>query len=67
MEIPGLNACLICERQYASHPNFSLAATALLHHAFVVLAVLTLVSSAAFWTLRPQDDESVIKGSAALA
>jgi MFS family permease len=42
------------------------AVTSSLHHAFLALAVLTLVSSAAFWTLRPQDGESVSKGSAAL-
>lgn len=42
------------------------AVTASLHHAFLALAVLTMVSSAAFWTLRPQDGESVSKGSAEL-
>ena len=42
-----------------------LAVTASLHHAFIALAVLTVVSSAAFWTLRPGDGESVSKGSAA--
>nr|WP_295773130.1 hypothetical protein [Rhodoferax sp.] len=42
-----------------------LAVTASLHHAFTALAVLTVVSSAAFWTLRPGDGESVSKGSAA--
>lgn len=42
-----------------------LAVTASLHHAFIALAVLTVVSSAAFWTLRPEDGESVSKGSAA--
>lgn len=40
-----------------------LAVTASLHHAFIALAVLTVVSSAAFWTLRPEDGESVSKGS----
>jgi EmrB/QacA subfamily drug resistance transporter len=44
-----------------------LAVTSSLHHAFIGLAVLTLMSSAAFWTLRPQDGESVSKGSAAPA
>ena len=34
-----------------------------LHHAFLALSVLTVVSSVAFWTLRPQDGESVSKGS----
>lgn len=42
------------------------AVTASLHHAFLALALLTMVSSAAFWTLRPQDGESVSKGSAEL-
>ncbi|OYT90615.1 MAG: MFS transporter [Burkholderiales bacterium PBB3] len=40
------------------------AVTASLHHAFIALAVLTVVSSAAFWTLRAEDGESVSKGSA---
>ena len=35
-----------------------------LHHAFLALSVLTVVSSVAFWTLRAQDGESVSKGSA---
>ncbi len=39
------------------------AVTASLHHAFLALAVLTMVSSAAFWTLRPEDGESVSKGT----
>ena len=34
----------------------------LLRHAFLALAVLTVVSSAAFWTLHPKDGESVSKG-----
>ena len=42
-----------------------LAVTASLHHAFLALGVLTAVSSIAFWTLRPEDGESVSKGSAA--
>jgi hypothetical protein len=42
-----------------------LAVTASLHHAFIALALLTVVSSAAFWTLGPEDGESVSKGSAA--
>lgn len=41
-----------------------LAVTSSLHHAFIALSVLTVVSSAAFWTLRPQDGESVSKGRA---
>jgi EmrB/QacA subfamily drug resistance transporter len=40
------------------------AVTASLHHAFLALSALTVVSSAAFWTLRPEDGESVSKGSA---
>ena len=39
-----------------------LAVTAALHHAFLTLATLTLVSSLAFWALRPDDGESVSKG-----
>lgn len=38
------------------------AVTASLHHAFLALAGLTVVSSAAFWTLRQNDGESVSKG-----
>ena len=38
------------------------AVTSSLHHAFLALGVLTLVSSAAFWSLRPDDGESVSKG-----
>lgn len=41
------------------------AVTSSLHHAFLTLAVLTVVSSLSFWTLRPQDGESVSKGSSA--
>lgn len=33
-----------------------------LHHAFLTLAALTIVSSATFWTLRAADGESVSKG-----
>ncbi|OYU41901.1 MAG: hypothetical protein CFE44_27115 [Burkholderiales bacterium PBB4] len=40
-----------------------LAVTASLHHAFMALALLTVVSSAAFWTLRQEDGESVSKGT----
>lgn len=43
------------------------AVTASLHHAFLALAVLTVVSSAVFWTLKPEDGESVSKGSAPAA
>jgi EmrB/QacA subfamily drug resistance transporter len=41
-----------------------LAVTASLHHAFIALALLTVLSSVAFWTLHPKDGESVSKGSA---
>jgi EmrB/QacA subfamily drug resistance transporter len=40
-----------------------LAVSSALHHAFVTLGVLTMLSSLAFWTLRPQDGESVSRGS----
>jgi EmrB/QacA subfamily drug resistance transporter len=39
------------------------AVTAALHHAFLTLAGLTLLSALAFWTLRPNDGESVSKGT----
>lgn len=39
-----------------------LAVTSALHHAFLALAALTLLSSLSFWTLRPSDGESVSKG-----
>jgi MFS family permease len=35
-----------------------------LHHAFIALGGLTLLSSLTFWALRPQDGESVSKGGA---
>jgi len=38
------------------------AVTTALHHAFLTLAALTLVSSLAFWRLRRDDGESVSKG-----
>jgi EmrB/QacA subfamily drug resistance transporter len=49
---------------YLDHlPQTSPAAVSgALHHAFLTLAVLTLVSSLAFWSLRPEDGESVSKG-----
>jgi len=40
------------------------ALTSALHHAFVTLAVLTVLSSSVFWTLRREDGESISKGSA---
>jgi len=41
------------------------AVASALHHAFITLAVLTVVSSLSFWTLRPNDGESVSKGKVA--
>jgi EmrB/QacA subfamily drug resistance transporter len=38
------------------------AVTGALHHAFLALAGLTLVSSLSFWSLRPDDGESVSRG-----
>jgi len=35
-----------------------------LHHAFLTLGVLTMISSISFWTLRPTDGESVSQGQA---
>lgn len=35
-----------------------------LHHAFLVIGGLTLLSSLSFWTLRPTDGDSVSKGAA---
>jgi EmrB/QacA subfamily drug resistance transporter len=36
-----------------------------LHHAFLALAGLTLLSSLSFWSLRPEDGESVSRGAQA--
>jgi EmrB/QacA subfamily drug resistance transporter len=44
-----------------------LAVSGALHHAFVTLGVLTLLSSLSFWTLRPEDGESVSRGALAEA
>jgi EmrB/QacA subfamily drug resistance transporter len=38
-----------------------------LHHAFVTLAVITVVSSASFWGLRRDDGESVSRGAGRVA
>jgi EmrB/QacA subfamily drug resistance transporter len=38
-----------------------------LHHAFLTLAVITVVSSASFWGLRASDGESVSRGAARVA
>ena len=40
----------------------SAAVTVALHHTFLSLGILTAVTSAAFWTLRPEDGESVSRG-----
>ena len=34
-----------------------------LHHAFVTLGALTMLSSLSFWTLRPEDGASVSRGA----
>jgi hypothetical protein len=41
------------------------AVTGALHHAFLTLGGLTMLSSLCFWTLRNSDGESVSKGSTA--
>lgn len=43
------------------------AVTAALHHAFLTLAGLTILSSPSFWSLRPRDGESVSRGSVRVA
>lgn len=43
------------------------AITRALHHAFLTLGGLTMISSLSFWTLRDKDGESVSKGSSSLA
>jgi hypothetical protein len=37
--------------------------TTALHHAFLTLGGLTVVSSLSFWTLRPADGESVSRAA----
>ncbi len=44
-----------------SQSNRPLVLTAL-HHAFLVLAVVTVVSSIVFWKLRPTDGDAISKG-----
>ena len=39
------------------------AVSSALHHAFLTLGALTLLSSLSFWALRPEDGESVSRGS----
>jgi len=43
------------------------AVTGALHHAFLTLGSLTMISSLSFWTLRANDGESVSKGSVPVA
>ncbi len=43
------------------------AVTGALHHAFLTLGALTMMSSLTFWTLRAEDGESVSKGRAPVA
>ncbi|MFZ6843754.1 DHA2 family efflux MFS transporter permease subunit [Undibacterium sp. RuTC16W] len=40
-----------------------LAVASALHHAFITLGVMTMLSSITFWSLRPEDGESVSKGT----
>jgi EmrB/QacA subfamily drug resistance transporter len=40
----------------------ALAVTSAIHHAFLTLGALTLLSSLMFWTLRPHDGDSVSRG-----
>ena len=44
-----------------------LAVTGALHHGYLMMAALTLVSSLAFWGLRKNDGESISKGAPAAA
>jgi EmrB/QacA subfamily drug resistance transporter len=41
------------------------AVTGALHHAFVTLGLLTMLSSLSFWALHPQDGEAVSRGAVA--
>ncbi|MGV8990355.1 MAG: MFS transporter [Thiobacillus sp.] len=41
----------------------SVAVTTALHYAFLTLGAFTMLSSLSFWALRPQDGESVSRGS----
>ena len=44
-----------------------LALTSALHYAFITLAVVTMLSSLTFWSLRKEDGESLSKGTASRA
>lgn len=41
----------------------AVAVTSAIHHAFLTLGALTLLSSLMFWTLRPNDGDNVSRGS----
>jgi hypothetical protein len=41
--------------------------TGALHHAFLTLGAVTMLSSLSFWALRPGDGDSVSKGAAGQA
>ncbi len=43
------------------------AVTIALHHAFLTLGGLTILSSLSFWSLRPRDGESVSRGNLRVA
>lgn len=40
------------------------AVTGALHHAFLTLGAITILSSVSFWTLRPEDGASVSRAHA---
>jgi fucose permease len=44
-----------------------LALTSALHYAFITLAVVTMLSSLTFWSLRKEDGESLSRGAASRA
>ena len=43
--------------------NDQIAVSGALHHAFLTLGALTVLSSLTFWTLRPEDGETVSRGA----
>jgi EmrB/QacA subfamily drug resistance transporter len=61
-------ASLVTAYYLAELPQTNHAAvTSALHHAFIMLAALTAVSSLSFWALRPRDGESVSRGTLPIA
>ena len=44
-----------------SHTN-QLMVTSALHHAFITLSAITIISSVTFWSLRKEDGESISRG-----